>query len=73
MTRLEANREIVKILAEQVENNPDMRFIQLLVNLDMIKNPSGEHYNEEPNLTLGFIKSSVLYNLPPVSPRSYKA
>jgi hypothetical protein len=71
MTRLEGNREILKILSEQVENNPDMRFIQLLVNLEMIKSPG--NWNEEPDSTLAFIKGSVLYNLPPVSPRSYKA
>ena len=35
MTRLEANRELVAILAEAVEEYPDLRFGQLLLSLDV--------------------------------------
>lgn len=34
MTRLEANREIIKVLSELVEQNPDLRIGQLLTNID---------------------------------------
>jgi hypothetical protein len=36
MTRLEANREILKLLAELVEKYPDQRFVQLLVNTNVV-------------------------------------
>jgi hypothetical protein len=37
MTRLEANREILKILSEQIEKQPNVRFWQLLSNLQVVK------------------------------------
>lgn len=36
MSRLEANREILRILSERVEALPDVRFGQLLRNLTMV-------------------------------------
>lgn len=38
MTRLEANRILVKILAQYIEQYPDIRFGQALSNLNMVKN-----------------------------------
>jgi hypothetical protein len=37
MTRLEANIEILKILSEYLEKNPDMRFGQALNNLGIVE------------------------------------
>jgi predicted transcriptional regulator len=59
MTRLEANREIVKILSEQVENNPDMRFYQLLNSLDNIIQSPKDAFYEESKDTLEHIKKSL--------------
>jgi hypothetical protein len=36
MTRLEANREILKVLSQVVERYPDFRFNQLLVGIELI-------------------------------------
>jgi hypothetical protein len=37
MTRLEANKEIIKLLSKAVKANPDWRFGQLLRNLGTIR------------------------------------
>ena len=37
MTRLEANRQLVNILAEVVEKNPDQRFGQILRNYAYVR------------------------------------
>ena len=66
MNRQEANRLILEILSKYVEDSPDIRFHQMLVNLDVTlqnlileKNgfPSGgmegvDQYNEESVKTL---------------------
>lgn len=36
MRRIDANREIVKILAEYIEKYPDIRFSQALYNLSLV-------------------------------------
>ena len=36
MTRQEANREILKLLSEVVENQPDWRFGQILINMNVL-------------------------------------
>ena len=41
MTRLEANREILAILADHIEKAPDIRFGQLLVNLGVLDRVEG--------------------------------
>lgn len=68
MTRLNANREIVKTLAALVECYPDMRFHQLLANLDVTKydpHSSGirvvrDEYHVESEVVLERIKHSSL-------------
>lgn len=50
MNRQEANRTIVKILAQYVEDFPDIRFHQMLHNLNLTKmviTPTGEVYLED--------------------------
>lgn len=37
MTRLEANRQIISKIASAVEANPNMRFMQLLQNMNITK------------------------------------
>jgi hypothetical protein len=57
MTRQEANRIILRILIEYVEDNPDIRFHQMLHNLNITKQvvtPDGKFYLED------------LYNMEPV-------
>lgn len=49
--RLEANRKIVETLAQAVEQNPDLRFHQLLQNLG-IEIPCTDQFNEESTKTL---------------------
>lgn len=64
MTRQEANREIIKILSQYVEDNPDIRFHQMLHNLNLeeqVFTESGEYlckdlYNLEPQKALERIK-----------------
>ena len=51
MTRLEANRSILKELSELVEKHPDWRFHQILMNFD-IETPGQDKFYEESNETL---------------------
>lgn len=37
MLRQEANRKILEVIAQKIEKYPDMRFGQLLVNLNIIQ------------------------------------
>jgi hypothetical protein len=46
MTRLEANRKILKILSEYLEKYPTMRFNQALLNLDIVIKNSDQFYEE---------------------------
>jgi hypothetical protein len=50
-TRLEANRKIVETLAQAVEQNPDLRFHQLLQFLG-IETPRTDQFYEESTETL---------------------
>lgn len=50
-TRLEANRKIVETLAQAVEQNPDLRFHQLLQFLG-IETPRIDQFYEESTETL---------------------
>lgn len=62
LTRQEANREIIKQLSEAIEKYPDIRFTQLLTNLDININAKGipctermlleDLFYEEPTKTL---------------------
>lgn len=51
MTRLEANRSILKKLSELVEKHPDWRFHQILMNFD-IEIPGDDKFYEESEETL---------------------
>ena len=46
MTRLEANREIIVLLADAVAKNPEWRFGQLLHNMDILHASTDEFYVE---------------------------
>lgn len=64
MTRLEYNKQLLKILKDYLETNPDIRFIQALWNLNIIDlrtvtlSPELRHieivdrFYEEPDETL---------------------
>lgn len=69
MNRLNANRQIVGLLAALVETYPDMRFTQILANADVLKydpHSSGikvirdEYYLEPAELLERIKKSSLL-------------
>ena len=52
MSRLAANREIVRIIAEEVEKYPDWRFHQILQNINVNKTPAVDQWYEESEDTL---------------------
>ena len=41
MKRIDANRKILGIIADEVEKNPDYRFIQILWAMDLINAENG--------------------------------
>lgn len=49
--RQEANRQILEVLGQAVEQNPDLRFHQLLQNLG-IETPHTDQFYEESTETL---------------------
>ena len=55
VSRLNCNNQIIKIISDYVKNNPDIRFIQALYNLNIII-PEFNQYNEESSLTLKKLK-----------------
>jgi hypothetical protein len=73
MTRQEANREILRVLAQEIEKFPDGRFHQILQNLNIIETevefdrdgkPTGQlriidQYHEESTKTLERIKINL--------------
>ena len=71
MTKQQANRAIAGILLEQIEKHPELRFGQLLLNLDMVKTkmvkekgidkPDGliDEYYLEPDRLLIRVKEAV--------------
>lgn len=58
MNRQEANKKILEIVTSEVENNPDLRFIQILWKLGIIDSGKFEdekiidRFYEEPEETL---------------------
>lgn len=60
MNRQEANKKILEIVTSAVENNPDLRFIQILWNLNIIDSKKFgdekiiviDRFYEEPKETL---------------------
>ena len=65
-SRQEANRKILELLAQAVENNPDFRFHQLLQNLG-IEVPYTDQFYEESTKTLEILSAmgSCMMNLQP--------
>lgn len=65
-SRQEANRKILELLAQAVENNPDLRFHQLLQNLG-IEVPYTDQFYEESTKTLEILSAmaSCMMNLQP--------
>lgn len=49
MTRQEANRKILELLAAEVEKHPDLRFNQIIVNKNITKTESGSYYQQTHN------------------------
>jgi hypothetical protein len=64
MTRKEANVEIVRLLLNYINMNPEQRFGQVLMNLKIVQrdNKSGKLVNnfyEEPEKTLERVKETL--------------
>jgi hypothetical protein len=64
MTRKEANIEIVRLLLNYINMNPEQRFGQVLMNLKIVQrdNESGKLVNnfyEEPEKTLERVKETL--------------
>lgn len=64
MTRLKANREIMKMLSKAIRDNPDARFGQILRNLGVVRITSNldglptwiNEFNTESSVTLELMK-----------------
>ena len=56
MDRLAANREIVRIIAEEVEKYPDWRFHQLLQNINIVTPPVDQWYEESGDTLKRIVK-----------------
>jgi len=60
MTRLDANREIVKTISAAVEEFPDWRFHQIMQNLGLeLGNPDWDPWYEESEKTLAQLKTTA--------------
>lgn len=57
MTRLMANIKISNIISQLIYEFPDMRFIQLLMVIDVIIDT--DQFNEESSVTLERIKNKI--------------
>ena len=61
ITRLEANREILKLLNGIVEAQPDWRFHQILQNMD-VNFRGADQFFEESVETLERLKKTAVFN-----------
>jgi hypothetical protein len=64
MTRKEANMEIVRLIINYINMNPDQRFTQIIQNLDIVEydgdsNMLRDNYHEESKDTLERIKNTL--------------
>jgi hypothetical protein len=64
MTRKEANMEIVRLIVNYINTNPDQRFTQIIQNLDIVEydgdsNMLRDNYHEESKDTLERIKNTL--------------
>lgn len=67
MNRQEANKKILEIVTSAVENNPDLRFIQILWKLGIIDSRDEkilDRFYEEPEETLKRICNHLTTPLP---------
>ena len=58
-SRLEYNRQILKELTKLVEENPDMRFGQLLINFNLV--PDGPAFFTESKGSLDCMRKAIAY------------
>lgn len=56
-TRLEANIKILNIIEQLIYEFPDMRFMQLLMVIDVVIDT--DQFNEESSVTLERIKNKI--------------
>lgn len=52
--RYNLNKQILDIIKQEIENHPELRFMQILNNLNIVQDYK---YNEEPDITLNNINS----------------
>lgn len=50
-SRVKANFKIMEKIKEEMAKHPDLRFLQLLINMNIIDD-SAKLFNEEPEITL---------------------
>ena len=62
VTRLEANRQILKILDVYVEAYPNQRFNQLLQNLEVVISGQSDQFYEESTETLKRLMNNTKLN-----------
>jgi len=60
--RKEFNRKILELLLKEVEDNPEIRFKQLLISLKILEKFSSEEFNEESEESYKKIRNSVNRN-----------
>lgn len=60
MNRFETNKKILNILTMIIEEYPEQRFNQLLINFGAIKDVSGINYYIESDETLNILEESLL-------------
>lgn len=52
--RYNTNKQILDIIQKEIETHPELRFMQILNNLNIVQDYK---YNEEPDITLNNINS----------------
>lgn len=57
MTRYGANKEILSILDNVVENNPDLRFNQILNYVNLVNNLNAVEFYTESEVILDMLKT----------------
>jgi hypothetical protein len=58
MTRLEANLQILEVISTFAQQNPDLRFSQILYALDVIEGKRDDFYTESET-TLAMVKEAL--------------
>lgn len=60
MNRLETNKKILNILAMLIEEYPEQRFAQLVINFAGIKDNDGHNYYIESDETLNILEDAII-------------